>query len=153
MDGQAYFGGETTTDRANRARPALQLYTDAHPETELSDLIADLLHLADVDEYPDGGEAVALAAMSAYQGEQPTWPTGHSEFAGAYLAQARAGDKGWLTLAGDDDPRAAAEYMRRAMQIVGFRTSEMAGHVDDLVAGHVLTSDDGHVFRVVKREN
>ncbi|MET8680971.1 hypothetical protein ABZW18_26170 [Streptomyces sp. NPDC004647] len=140
----------TTPDRAERARKAWELYRSEHGGG-VQDLISDLLHLADVDEHPGGASYAGRRGVASYVAEVPTWPTGQPECTGAYLAQTRPAGRGWINVAGGDDPRAVAEELWHAMQVVGFRICDLAGHVDDLAEGHVLTSEDGHDFRVIKR--
>lgn len=142
-----YFGETAKPDLADRARTAWELYRD-ESGGELQDLISDLLHLAHVDEHPGGAEFTATQALANYTAEVPEPPT---EITGAHLAQTRPAGREWLTVAGGDDRRAAAEELRQAMQVVGLLTSEMDGHIDDLTKGYVLTSDGGHAFRVLNQ--
>lgn len=145
-----HFSDLTTPDRADRARAAWEAYRSAHGG-EVQDLISDLLHLADVDELPGGGTYAARRGVSNYVAELPTWPAETQEITGAYLAQTRPASKGWITVGGGDDPRGVAEQLWEGMQAVGFLVSELPGHVDDLAAGRILTAEDGHEFRVIKR--
>lgn len=58
----------------------------------------------------------------------------------------------WLTVASSGDHKKAVRdaSLERLMLDAGFRYSEMHGHREDLVAGHVLTADNGTAFRLVE---
>ncbi|MFF3958816.1 hypothetical protein ACFYY1_37275 [Streptomyces sp. NPDC001890] len=151
----------TTPDRADRARKAWELYGAEHADgvaNPIEDLIADLLHLADTDDHPGGAAGVASRAVRNYEAELATWPTeradtdDESEDAGRYLAQVRGAESDWLTVGHGDDHRTVASHLWKAMQVAGFRFSELAAHTEDLMEGHVLTSDDGFEFRVIERD-
>ncbi|MFC7871999.1 hypothetical protein ACFUS2_12735 [[Kitasatospora] papulosa] len=145
----------TTPDRADRARKAWELYGTEHGDIDnpIEDLIADLLHLADTDEHPGGAAGVASRAVRNYEAELPAWPTTEVDVdaAGGYLAQMRV-DGEWFTVGHEDDQRTAAGHLWKVMQLAGFRYSELAAHTEDLIAGHVLTSDDGFEFRVIEHD-
>ena len=77
MDDIALDSDLTQTDRADRAREAFRVYFEAYTGSEISDLITDLLHLADIDEREgNGAEDELRAALGSYLGEVPTWPDG-----------------------------------------------------------------------------
>ncbi|MEU3708383.1 hypothetical protein AB0E82_39610 [Streptomyces anulatus] len=67
------WSDKTATDRADRARGAWALYGEYGDgvENPVEDLIADLLHLADSDNYPGGGAGVAARALCNYEAELP----------------------------------------------------------------------------------
>lgn len=142
------FSDLTTPDRADRARQAWDLYQAAHGG-KLQDLIADLMHLADVDEHPGGGKYAARHAVINYASELPTWPAGTKEYTGSYLAQTRPAGQGWITVGDGDDVLAVAEDLVHGMHRVGFRMADMSEHVKDLAAGLILTSEQDHEFRVI----
>ncbi|THA65400.1 hypothetical protein E6R60_33345 [Streptomyces sp. A0642] len=149
----------TTPDRADRARKAWELYGTEHGdgvENPIEDLIADLLHLADTDEHPGGAAGVLTRAVGSYAAEIPSWPTTEvevdAEAAGHYVAQARGAGGDWFAVGCGDDPRTVAELLWTAMQLAGFRFSELHAHTEDLIAGHILTSDDGCEFRVIEHD-
>lgn len=143
------YSNLTTPDRADRARKAWEIYKTVHGG-EIQDLVSDLLHLADVDEVPGGGAYTAERAVRYYTAELPEWPTEGPKFAGTYVAQTRSADGPWLTVGSGDGLSETAETLISGMQQVGFYTSDMAGHVGDLVKGHILTSEAGHEFRVTR---
>ncbi|MDX3260769.1 hypothetical protein PV336_16230 [Streptomyces sp. MI02-2A] len=66
-----------------------------------------------------------------------------------YAAQLRAKGAAWKTLGATEGPAGAAHLLGDEMQRHGFRFSELSAHREDLVAGHILTADDGYEFRVV----
>ena len=72
MDDIAQDSGLTQVDRAERARAAFRMYSEAYPDSMICDLIADLLHLANVDR-PEGEDAeTALdTAVDMYRAEGP----------------------------------------------------------------------------------
>ncbi|NGO40600.1 hypothetical protein [Streptomyces ureilyticus] len=140
----------TTPDRADRARMVWDLYYGAYGGG-IGDLVADLMHLADVDEdeHPGGGAHAARQAVANYLDEQPTWPAGPP----VYLAQYRPAGKDWITVAEGDNSvelRDVANCLWPLMQKADFRTHEIASHVDDIVRGHVLTADNGTEFRAIE---
>lgn len=61
-------------------------------------------------------------------------------------------DKGWMTLARDRSEYLAAEQLWESLQRNGFRTSEIPDHIQDLAKGHVLSTERGVEFRVLRRE-
>ncbi|MEV7657892.1 hypothetical protein AB0O39_27455 [Streptomyces anulatus] len=154
------WSDKTTPDRADRARRAWALYQSENgveAENRIEDLISDLLHLAEVDEHPGGAEGVAARASRNYEAETGTWPEGWAEAepTGRFVAQMRrrqVGEEAWFTVGDGDDPRAVAGFLWKAMQIAGFRFSELAAHTEDLMQGRVLTSNDGFEFRVIPRD-
>ncbi len=150
MDNVARDSRLTTPDRADRARGAWALYASTFDGSILPDLIADLLHLASVDEVSGGAACVLDAAVDIFNAELTTWPTGEPTPSGAYRAEVSIPGREWMVAADGDEPREVARELVRHMQLVGFYHSEMAGHIDDLIAGHVLTSDCGTAFRVSK---
>ncbi|MFJ2589658.1 hypothetical protein [Streptomyces sp. NPDC087538] len=162
MDSFALIWSDMTTpDRADRARKAWALYGKESGDAEgspIEDLIADLLHLADADGHPGGAAGVASRAVRAYEAEVATWPAvqveanGESEDAGRFLAQVRGAESDWLTVGQGDDRRTVAGHLWKAMQVAGFRFSELAAHTEDLIKGYVLTSDDGFEFRVIEHD-
>ncbi|MGW3200014.1 hypothetical protein ACWDBD_36715 [Streptomyces sp. NPDC001118] len=151
MDNIARHASDLTTpDRAERARIAWELYRDLHGD-KIEYLIADLMHLADVDEHPGGGAHAARRAVAHYVGEGPTWPV--EPQAPLYLAQYRPKGGDWITVAEGDDSvelRDVANCLWRLMQKHGFYTSEIALHIDDIVRGDVLTAENGAEFRAFK---
>lgn len=67
-----------------------------------------------------------------------------------YAAQTRTNaSRAWETITTDTDPATAAWFLRDGMEREGFRHSELTAHCEDLVKGHILTSERGHEFRVV----
>ncbi|MGY5099501.1 hypothetical protein [Streptomyces sp. 900105245] len=149
MDGIAFlFSDLTTPDRADRAREAWDLYRRTHGG-EIGDLIADLMHLADVDDIPGGGAHAARMGAVHYTAELPSWLPESRVYTGAYLAQTRPAGQAWITVGDGTDRHAVADQLVNGMHRVGFRIADMSGHVADLVTGHVLTSEQGHEFRVI----
>ncbi|MGW6654978.1 hypothetical protein AMK23_34620 [Streptomyces sp. CB02130] len=151
------WSDKTTPDRADRARKAWALYQSENgveAENRIEDLISDLLHLAEVDEHPGGAEGVAARASRNYEAETGTWPEGwvKAEHPGRFVAQVRQAGGVWFTVGDGDDPRTVAGFLWKAMQIAGFRFSELAAHSEDLMQGRVLTSNDGFEFRVIPRD-
>ncbi len=155
------WSGMTTPDRADRARKAWALYSGERGdgvENPIEDLIADLLHLADTDNQPGGAAGVASRAVRNYEAELATWPAAQAEaddeaeVVGGYLAQVRGAECAWLTVGHGNDRRTVAGHLWKAMQVAGFRFSELAAHTEDLVKGYVLTSEDGFEFRVVEHD-
>lgn len=137
----------TTPDRAAKARLAWELYHGANGG-EISDLIADLMHLADVDEHQGGAPLAAHRGVSAYMDERPTW-----EPTPVYLGQYQPAGQDWITVAQGDEstePEDVAGCLWYVMQKADFRTSEIPEHVKDLARGEVLVADDGTAFRVIK---
>lgn len=135
----------TTPDRADRVRLAWELYRGAYPHSELSDMIADLMHLADVDEHTGGGAHAARRAVVDYMDEGPAWSKQP-----VYVAQMRRKGQDWITVGeGDDtvDLRDVANLLWPQLQKHGFRTGEIALHIDDIVRGDVLTAENGTEFR------
>ncbi|MFE7447798.1 hypothetical protein ACFU7X_45885 [Streptomyces chartreusis] len=136
----------TTPDRAARARMAFELYQGAYEAAHISDLIGDLMHLADVDGHPGGAARAARHALRDYMDETPTMPP-------VYVAQMRPKGGDWITVGeGDDsvDLRDVANLLWRQLQKHGFRTGEIALHIDDIVRGDVLTAENGTEFRAFK---
>ncbi|MFD3908956.1 hypothetical protein ACFXOL_14785 [Streptomyces californicus] len=158
MDSTAVvWSDKTTPDRAECARKAWALYQSENgieAENRIEDLISDLLHLAEVDEHPGGAEGVAARALRNYEAETGTRPEGRTkaEQPGRFVAQTRQVGGVWYTVGDGDDPRAAAGFLWKAMQIAGFRFSELAAHSEDLMQGRILTSNDGFEFRVIPRD-
>jgi hypothetical protein len=149
MDDIAYLFSELTTpDRADRAREAWNLYHRAHGG-KIGDLIADLMHLADVDDIPGGGQYAARRGAASYVAELPTWLPETRTYRGAYLAQTRPAGRAWTTVGDGADRLAVAEHLLNGMHRVGFRIADMHGHIADLASGHILTSKQGHEFRVI----
>jgi hypothetical protein len=139
----------TTPDRAERARDHWNAYVAQHGGEYLQELIADLAHLADVDEYPGGGLHVLCRALTYYKAEQPAWPTPAPRYSGQYRLKGKA----WITVATGDETAELldmARCMGRLMQTHGFRTGELGLHFDDLARGEVLTADDGTQFRAIE---
>ncbi|MFI9311199.1 hypothetical protein [Streptomyces triculaminicus] len=138
----------TTPDRAERVRVLWETYRDLH-DGEIRFFIADLLHLADVDEHPGGGAGAVQSAVEYYMEERKVW-----EEQPVYLAQfLPAGKSDWVTVARGDDTveaRDVAMCMWRLMQKADLRTGEIPMHIDDLVRGAVVTADNGTAFRVIK---
>ncbi|GAA5216967.1 hypothetical protein [Streptomyces thinghirensis] len=144
------FSEMTTPDRADRARAAWELYRDTHGgEVEVKDLIADLMHLADVDDVPGGGVYAARRGAADYTAELPAWLPEKPVHRGAYLAQTRPTGQPWITVDGGADRHAVAEKLLSGMHRVGFRIADIPGHVADLTSGRTLTSEQGHEFRVI----
>lgn len=140
----------TTVDCAERARMVWEMYRDLHGD-EIHFLIADLMHLADVDEHPGGGVLAVREAMAHYADEQPIWPA--EPTAPRYLAQFRPKGEDWITAATGDETvelREVASSMWRLMETHGFRPAEITLHLDDLVRGDVLTAEDGTEFRAIE---
>ncbi|MFJ6889919.1 hypothetical protein ACIQRC_34440 [Streptomyces californicus] len=151
------WSDKAAPDRADRAREAWALYQSENgveAENRIEDLISDLLHLAEVDEHPGGAEGVAARASRHYEAETGTWPEGwvKAERPGRFVAQMRQAGGVWYTVGDGDDPRAVAGFLWKAMQIAGFRFSELAAHSEDLTQGRILTSNDGFEFRVIPRD-
>ncbi|MGW2724107.1 hypothetical protein [Streptomyces sp. NPDC001492] len=135
----------TTPDRADRVRLAWDLYQGAYPGAELSDMIADLMHLADVDEHTGGGGHAARRAVVDYMDEGPAWPKPV-----VYVAQMRPKGGDWITIGEGDDTvglRDVANVLWPQLQKHGFRTGEIPLHIDDIVRGEVLTAENGTEFR------
>ncbi|MFE7657086.1 hypothetical protein ACFU6M_30065 [Streptomyces bottropensis] len=150
MDYIAQAAGLTTPDRADRARGAWMVYAAAFDGTaRLQDLIADLLHLANVDEVNGGAARTLEIAVDHYTAELPTWPETEAP-SGGYHAEVSIHGREWQVVAHGDEPREVADQLSRSMQLVGFRHGEMHAHLDDLVAGHTLTAECGTAFRVRK---
>ncbi|CUW33431.1 hypothetical protein [Streptomyces reticuli] len=127
------------------------MYRDLHGE-EIGYLIADLMHLADVDEHPGGGLRAVLNAARYYGSEQPTWPV-EQPTGPKYLGQFRPKGEEWITIAEGDDsvePEDVAGLLWPQMQRADFRTGEILAHVQDLARGHVLVADNGTAFRVIE---
>lgn len=144
MDDIALDSDLTQVDRADRARRAWAAYEAEHGG-RVQDLITDLLHMVEVDETEEGALGTALSAAHNFESERPAWP----EETATYAGQVRREPYPWLTEGTATTPREAAGQLRKAMELVGFYTSEMHAHMDDLIKGHVLTADDGHQFRVI----
>ncbi|MGV9277720.1 hypothetical protein [Streptomyces griseosporeus] len=142
------FSDLTTPDRADRAREAWAVYQGTHGG-RIEDLIADLMHLADVDDIPGGGTYVARRGAASYVAELPAWLPEAKVYNGAYLAQTRPAGQGWITVGDGEDRRAVVEELLEDMHRVGFRIADMPGHIADLASGHILTSEQGHEFRVI----
>ncbi|MFD5589776.1 hypothetical protein ACFWII_39065 [Streptomyces sp. NPDC127063] len=142
------FDELTTPDRADRAREAWALYHRAHGG-RIEDLIADLMHLADVDDIPGGGKYVARLGAANYVAELPGWLPEEPVYNGAYLAQVRPAGERWITLGDGEDRRLVAEQLLEGMHRVGFRIADLQSHIADLASGHILTSEQGHEFRVI----
>ncbi|MEU1312600.1 hypothetical protein ABZ419_27425 [Streptomyces cinnamoneus] len=139
----------TAADRAERARTVWEMYRDLHGE-RIHYLIADLLHLADVDEHPGGGDYAAQRAAAHYDAERPVW--GKTP---VYLAQYRPAGKDWITVARGDETVEAHEVascMWRLMQKADLRTGEIQMHINDLAQGSVITADNGTAFRVIRQD-
>lgn len=67
-----------------------------------------------------------------------------------HIAQIRdRKDRPWGSLGKSLDAAEVAHRLDELMQKHGFYFSELHAHREDLVAGHVLTADDGYEFRVV----
>ncbi|MFF8293614.1 hypothetical protein ACF068_31020 [Streptomyces sp. NPDC016309] len=142
-------GDLTTPDHAARARVFWEAYRELCGE-EISNLITDLMHLADVDEHFGGGAHAVRQAVADYVAEQPVWP--RQMKTPRYLGQFRPAGSGWLTIATGDEtaePMDVAGCLWDRMQKAGFRTGEIQAHMQDLVAGEVLVADDGTAFRVI----
>ncbi|MDG5807887.1 hypothetical protein P9869_35625 [Streptomyces ossamyceticus] len=138
----------TTPDRAARARMAWELYRGAYSGSEIGDLITDLMHLADVDEHLGGGAHAGHQGVNAYLDEQPTW-----EKPAVYLVQFRPKGGEWITIVKGDDSvelREVADHLWTVLQRHGFRTGEIASHIDDIVRGDILTAECGAEFRAFK---
>ncbi|GAA3312097.1 hypothetical protein [Streptomyces cinereospinus] len=137
----------TTPDRAAKARLAWELYHGAHGG-EISDLITDLMHLADVDDHQGGGARAARHAVADFLDEQPIW-----EPTPVYLGQYQPAGQDWITVAQGDEstePEDVAGCLWTLMQKADFRTAEIPEHVKDLARGEVLVADNGTAFRVIK---
>lgn len=151
MDDIALSSGLTTPDRADRARMAWEIYSAAHGG-EVCDLVADLLHLTDVDEHPGGGVFTAHRAVTHYEAEMPTWPAERK--VPVFLAQFRPNrEADWITVGTGDETvelREVANLLWTLLQKHGFRTGEIALHIDDIVRGDVLTAENGAEFRALK---
>ncbi|MFF0481914.1 hypothetical protein [Streptomyces sp. NPDC004435] len=52
---------DTVRTLADHARPAWDLFREAFPAAEITDLITDLLHLADIDSDTDGTDVLDRA--------------------------------------------------------------------------------------------
>ncbi|MEV6179926.1 hypothetical protein [Streptomyces sp. NPDC052015] len=142
----------TTPDRAARARTAWELYHGAYGG-EVADLVTDLLHLADVDELPKGGADTVRRAAASYVAQLPLWPVKASKPAPVYLAQYRPKGGNWITVAEGDattEVRDVANCLWYLLQKHGFRTGEIALHIDDIARGDVLTAEDGVEFRAIR---
>ncbi|MEJ8653724.1 hypothetical protein WKI65_38180 [Streptomyces sp. MS1.AVA.3] len=140
----------TTPDRADRARVAWELYRDLHGE-EIHYLIADLMHLADVDEHSGGGAHAAQRAVSDYIAEQPVWPT--EPEVPVHLGQIRPAGQDWTTVATGDDtvePMHVAGCLRGLLRKAELRASEIQMHIERLARGEVVTASNGTAFRVIK---
>ena len=74
-----------------------------------------------------------------------------------FIAQSRRNaDSNWRHVASGyatAKETAKAQALNDEMQRAGFRYSELHAHRDDLVAGHVLTADNGTQFRILERED
>lgn len=72
MDDIAMMSGLTQEERAERARDAWELYQRQYGGDEISDLIADLAHLAEVeDDAPGGGLMALTTAETHFNAESP----------------------------------------------------------------------------------
>ena len=139
----------TTPDRADRARWAWELYSTLNGAT-LPSLIADLMHLADVDEHIGGGVGAARQAAAEYEAAQPTWPTGSKT--PKYLGQIRPAGEPWKTVVEGDETTwrvDVAGCLWPLLQRNDFRTGEISAHVEDLARGPVLVAENGTAFRVI----
>lgn len=143
MEDIAQMVGLTPKDRADRARPAFALYVKANGTSEIRELIADLMHLADMTT-EDGGiteAAMAAAAYSMHTGE-------------GYLAQVRhPGEDNWWTMGGTDSKPETAALLVATMEMTGVHIEDLADYVNRLVAGEVLKSPSGHEWRVISGSN
>jgi len=70
-----------------------------------------------------------------------------------YDAQIRTNGSDWRLVAIGRDASEAAWKLTDDMSRAGFRYNELAAHREDLVAGHVLTSETGIAFRVISTES
>ncbi|MCT9142408.1 hypothetical protein [Streptomyces violarus] len=142
------FSDLTTPDLADRARGAWGLYHRAHGG-RIEDLIADLMHLADVDEILGGGAYAARRGAANYVAELPAWLPLEQAYSGACLAQTRPAGQTWITVGDGVDRRDVAEQLLNGLHRVGFHIADMSGQIADLASGHVLVSEQGHEFRVI----
>lgn len=132
-------------NRIDHARMALELYRNCDRESEICDLIADLMHLADTIGPEDSdGPAVWAEAHSQYAAEVPPAPSAGIQAEWPILAQVNG-----KTIAGASSARDASEYLVDPMQRAGFRYSELEAHRQDLHDGHVLTAEDGTTFQLI----
>jgi hypothetical protein len=139
----------TTPDHAERVRDLFEVYGFAYTQ-QIRDMITDLLHLADVDEYAGGGAQAAREAVSRYVAERPVWPT-----APVYLGQYRPAGQGWITLVHGVESVDRLHVAGSLCVLVrgdGLRFSELQLRIQDLVVGEVVTADDGTAFRVVRSD-
>ncbi|MDX3387555.1 hypothetical protein PV682_39850 [Streptomyces niveiscabiei] len=143
-------GDSTASESADRARRAWEVYCDSHKDM-IHGLIADLLHLADVDGYPGGGRYVAERAVEDYGIER------FGLFEGvplpprtcAYVAEVLpVGYRAWVGVDEGDEPREAGASLMRLMQAAELATGELGGFLEDMARGECVTADDGTVFRV-----
>ncbi|MER6408995.1 hypothetical protein ABT269_37170 [Streptomyces viridosporus] len=143
------FEEPTNPERAHRARTAFEVYHLMYGG-EVSDLAADLLHLAEVDELPGGAQETARYALLHYTSAPETWPAAPPRTPPAYLAQFRPrGREDWITAAQGNAPRPVTERLWRLLQNKGYESSQIPRCVDDLVRGAVLTAKDGTRFRTI----
>lgn len=72
-----------------------------------------------------------------------------------YIAQVKTPKGRWNTIAEGTGKRTVTmgNQYERMMLEAGFRYSELHAHRDDLVAGHVLTAEDGTQFRVLEAQD
>jgi hypothetical protein len=154
MDFATDLGDATTQEGADRARRAWELYHGGNSiQNPIEDLIADLLHLANDEEqtHPGGADGVMERAVRHYETEllvDSEAPV--AEIVSGYFAQMHLPATAWFTIGHDEDRHGAAEQLRALMQSAGFRLGELNAHIEDLVTGHVLTSDEGCEFRVIE---
>ncbi|MEW1552249.1 hypothetical protein [Streptomyces tsukubensis] len=139
----------TTPDRAERARAFWEGYRDRFGG-DVSSLIADLMHLADVDEHADGGPDTVRRAVGCYAAAQPLWPAEERK-APKYLAQFRPEGQEWITVAEGDDavePEDVACCLWIHMLEAGMPTEAMPDLADDMARGVVLVARNGTAFRL-----
>lgn len=131
--------------RIDHARMAFELYRNVDGESGISDLIADLMHLADAIGPEDSdGPAVWARAEVQYVAEAPPVTSGNRPAeVTIFVALVNGETVGRASLA-----EAAAHLLNEPMEIHGFRFSELPDYRADLAKGHVLTAEDGTTFQV-----
>jgi hypothetical protein len=84
---------------------------------------------------------------------RPAPEVGYADAATSYWAQIKDAHESslWRTVQTSENGRDAAwGALTNEMETRGLRYSELAGHIDDMLRGEVLTAEDGTGFRILK---